>query len=360
MARKPAVGYEYFDFGIEESKASSGSWIRIEKRRGIRSTTNHDNFWSVSEAPESVWAEADEPESPFKVGEWALYGGGNVVRVSTVEAFRRFYPGQTLPEGCVPVTAQSISGMWAIKKSRLTPHPQGLGPWCEKYYPIKAEDVSKEGAAAHALRKYVGTRAENLERFGLSWSSENELPRIGGVGDEIFTFGSRTCALCVKHFDLNESCPACPLVTGGHGICRRRDSTNHYGVFCKTGNPEPMISALQAVVEAEAKPKVIEPPEDGPWQETHRWDGKPKRVPKNGEPRIHGCGRAIRASADYTWLKYYMLIPLTEAELSERKDKALRERAAKAADDGADASPGTQDVADVMVAFHKQEQARKK
>ena len=77
----------------------------------------------------------------------------------------------------------------------------------------------------------------------------------------------------------------------------------------------------------------IAPPADGKWQETHRWDGGEKRLPKDGEAYINDytCPKykALIASYDFVEGKAYILIPLTTEELQARDDEAVLSEARK-------------------------------
>ena len=152
---------------------------------------------------------------------------------------------------CVEITRAQAEAIVppAEKKAK---HPQGLDAWKKVYYPTPADEVSKEGAAAHSLKKWEGARPAVLEAFGLINGSAELRDGKGGT----FYFDHTTCALCKQYMVRPQDCIACPL-------------NAHLGQACgalwedwrKTGDPEPMIAALEAVVakqQAEAEvPKAV-------------------------------------------------------------------------------------------------------
>jgi len=338
MTRKLKAEYEYITLHTEEA--------------GVRDVVNRQKFWSVSEAPDTVWADdpapkEDKPDSLYKEGEWVLYVGEcksvkNPCRIISPDEVSYQLPSH------YRVWKDASGTTWNSDCNVLTPHPTGLGPWQEKHYPIPASEVSKEGAAAHSLLKFEGARPEVLERYGLQWYFDGGDPVIREISNRgaRFAFGYNECALCRQYAAQGKvSCAECPLALMVHEKCLINDD-GPYSIFYRTGNPEPMISALQAVVDAEKQcgidgkgfvikdckvenctppmPKFIKPPEPGPWENTHRWDGKVKRFARKGDACISKAYRTVGiASCDEDASMFYVngercdpsyiLVPLDKA-----------------------------------------------
>lgn len=136
---------------------------------------------------------------------------------------------------------------------RRIPNPQG---WLDEFYSERACDVPAERALEHGLRKWIGARKENLERYGLCLRKEEHDywgVRVPGTDTEILLFNTDTCALCSHHRDTcsRPHCPACPLRLATPKAC---NVTGPWGHFIDHGDPEPMIAALeQAIRERDAK-----------------------------------------------------------------------------------------------------------
>ncbi len=84
-----------------------------------------------------------------------------------------------------------------------------LESWKQEYYPVPADEVSKEDAVKHSLQKWIGLRAENRIRHGVQLY-DGELT---GTDTDELSIDSSSCALC--HHYLREvddtSCTDCPL-----------------------------------------------------------------------------------------------------------------------------------------------------
>lgn len=103
------------------------------------------------------------------------------------------------------------------------------------------------------------------------------------------------------------------------------------------------------------QPEIV-PPEPGPWQETHRWDGEPLKHCSPGDVVIgmdihrgeaHVCPRRTGPR--------FHLIPLEAVELRAKEDARMRDRAITFLNESASGP-----IADRMAAFAKQELARTK
>ena len=128
--------------------------------------------------------------------------------------------------------------------------------WKKTFYRVPADtDMNTLEAIDHSLKKWIGLRAENMEKHGL----EKKTGATGYLsiitdGSEIMRIGTVSCALCVKFYPDPKSeqhnCVDCPLyVANGR---RRCDEDNENGVNLFfiwnskiTCDPEPMIAALR-------------------------------------------------------------------------------------------------------------------
>lgn len=118
-----------------------------------------------------------------------------------------------------------------------------LKSWTDEFYTISANEVLKKDAVAHSLKKWIGLRPEHLERHGLELNLEK---RCIKSSDEEFDIDADTCALCVHYFNILSHCFACPLSNNGY-TCYNLNKP--YYIWISTGNPEPMIKALEACEE---------------------------------------------------------------------------------------------------------------
>lgn len=123
----------------------------------------------------------------------------------------------------------------------------------KKFYPIPADAAAKNvnEAVAHSIKKWKGLREENLEKHSLIHRSGTSILEDKKAGTTIFLIDVSTCALCKYAEETMRSniddkdgyadyCDYCPL--GKIDNCNTPKSG--YGIFIKTGNPEPMISNL--------------------------------------------------------------------------------------------------------------------
>ncbi len=130
--------------------------------------------------------------------------------------------------------------------------------WNSEFYPVPADQVSKEDALDHSSLKWEGLRPENLERHEVSLLDD----RIVDADSSGIRIDSSSCALCF-HFDSEEYCPGCPIYESRGRRCdwRLRGEVLHpWGYFSKFNNPLPMIEALRKAKEfvqiQAAKPKA--------------------------------------------------------------------------------------------------------
>ena len=118
--------------------------------------------------------------------------------------------------------------------------------WLKRYYPIPADQVAKEDAIAHSLRKWEGLKPSVLKRYGLEVGGKN-VYRKGGC-EHVLVVSDGTCALCV-HYPSRarwyESCNSktCPLAKMLGWGCDANKAP--FVAFGSSGNPWPMINALR-------------------------------------------------------------------------------------------------------------------
>ena len=121
--------------------------------------------------------------------------------------------------------------------------------WKQKYYHRPAEEFRSRylavetrellRATIHSIRKWRGLRLEALEEFELLALYKDQ--RITD-GRAFFYIDGRTCALC---WAADENCWECPLF---RSLGFTRCDYGHfspYQIWVETGDPEPMISALE-------------------------------------------------------------------------------------------------------------------
>lgn len=131
-----------------------------------------------------------------------------------------------------------------------------LDQWKAEFYPIEARDCPRSEAAAHGLRKWQGLRRENVERYGIY------------VG--LVFLGGDTCALCHHYYNRSalDPCSNCLLVT----IAGVRPCDEPYSPWKRAtnGDPEPMIAALQKIVDKQREDEAMGvelDARDGEWQQ---------------------------------------------------------------------------------------------
>jgi hypothetical protein len=123
-----------------------------------------------------------------------------------------------------------------------------LQTWVEEFYPEPStKRMTKKKAIEHSLTKWRGLTDKNLKKHSVK--SEYD---FGYVADEAFSslpINESSCALCHKYlkYDL-EACEKCPLFKVLGESCDTTDSSP-YMVWRNTGNPMPMIKALEKTLE---------------------------------------------------------------------------------------------------------------
>lgn len=145
-----------------------------------------------------------------------------------------------------------------------------LSTWKEEYYPVKAEEVSKEDAVYHSLRKWRGLKEENLKKhkcYYCNYRGAKSDTEVWGIsdGEETLMIDSDSCALCVHYLDdeYDGECEGCPIFKlykcrcdkGSHErwsisgiyISHKCEAGTPYSAFYELSDPEPMIKVLKEV-----------------------------------------------------------------------------------------------------------------
>ena len=126
-----------------------------------------------------------------------------------------------------------------------------LETWKAEFYSQEAATVAEADALAHSLVKWRGLTKENLERHGVVQGKTSEfyygLRAKNGMD---FAFTGYTCALCVHFFEGNvgehNPCSECALFHQTGISCD--DDGSNYVKWKLTGDPLPMIHALEATL----------------------------------------------------------------------------------------------------------------
>lgn len=125
--------------------------------------------------------------------------------------------------------------------------------WKKEFYsPISK--VAKKNAAAHSLKKWIGLRPENLEKHGLTTDHCSHI--VDAVSEiRVLEITDQSCSLC-RWSSLSK-------VGIRYANCNNCEYHEYYGKDCDDyhgpynswtlgENPEPMIKALQRLVDSKA------------------------------------------------------------------------------------------------------------
>lgn len=111
--------------------------------------------------------------------------------------------------------------------------------WEAEFYPVPADEVSKEDALDHSIRKWEGALPENLTRHDVRFEDRAVIDSTGNL----LSFSAWTCSLCVAFTDEDDEvdeCRPCPVwqETGRDCIPEYRESSV---------GPLPMLNLLKRV-----------------------------------------------------------------------------------------------------------------
>lgn len=95
-----------------------------------------------------------------------------------------------------------------------------LKSWLDAFYPIPADEVSKEDALEHSIRKWKGLLPVNLAKHQVLYRWEEVQSR----DESGLPISASSCALCRHWYDADSGCPECPLVKAGHICCEDYNS----------------------------------------------------------------------------------------------------------------------------------------
>ena len=132
----------------------------------------------------------------------------------------------------------------------MTTTPEQYG-WRAEFYPVRADEVTKEGAVEHSLQKWRGLRRSNLEKHGFVDTLDDGSEKLPLLVD------SSTCALCEHHIKKGcPTCPTCPITLATGHTCDQvvYGKSSPWRIWGLAHNPEPMIEALEAAQLWEARP----------------------------------------------------------------------------------------------------------
>lgn len=134
-----------------------------------------------------------------------------------------------------------------------------LKTWKEEFYAVPANEVAKEDAVSHSLRKWEGLRPANLEKHWVYWDYRG----LTDLPGEVLRIDSNSCALCVHYLDNSiaayevdedppHMCSACPLAIARGDVpcdrCMRHEAHMEHPYAMGINpphNPELMIAWLK-------------------------------------------------------------------------------------------------------------------
>jgi hypothetical protein len=137
----------------------------------------------------------------------------------------------------------------------------GIETWRRHCYPVPAHEAvgSVQEALEHGLRKWKGLRPEVLEQYGLK--ARNSVVIRMQDYRPVFDVDGSSCALCkIFRRSVPFPCSGCPIlfypVIGDSGRpssvgLRCDEYSSPYYTFLRTGDPGPMIRALEEALERE-------------------------------------------------------------------------------------------------------------
>lgn len=136
-----------------------------------------------------------------------------------------------------------------------------LETWKKEFYPINAEEITDPlQAILHGIRKWRGLRQEHRAAHKLDlklYDGWVHPALLDHLEFEDFEINADTCALCHNFYQHNSSdnshCKTCPLALYLGHACdgvkftqdKEGEEASPYSYFWDTGDPEPMIAALE-------------------------------------------------------------------------------------------------------------------
>lgn len=136
-----------------------------------------------------------------------------------------------------------------------------LESWKREFYPVEANQVSKEEAVEHSIRKWRGLTKTALKKHNLAKNNHDAAIRSLKNLFADLRINTSTCALCAHYFNKDEdtiACVRCPLYLVRERIrCDCFDPVpdsaedDPYHAFTRTGNPRPMLKWLRRALKWE-------------------------------------------------------------------------------------------------------------
>lgn len=119
-----------------------------------------------------------------------------------------------------------------------------LNTWMKEFYPVNAEEVPREDAISHSLRKWEGLQPEALAKHKVKFKATE-----GYIQDRhsSLDIDDSTCALCAHHIDAN--CESCPLQILLDGRCD--EFGGPYSVARYNKDVQPMLNSLRRLSKIE-------------------------------------------------------------------------------------------------------------
>ncbi len=122
-----------------------------------------------------------------------------------------------------------------------------LATWKKEFYRTPASRISKKGALAHSLRKWLGLYKSVLKKHGL----ECQDYEIVDERDRALEISANSCALCGYFYNDDSGCPKCPLTIALDHHCNWPDPDTEFSIWHdwhRNSNPRPMIAALRKAI----------------------------------------------------------------------------------------------------------------
>lgn len=125
-----------------------------------------------------------------------------------------------------------------------------LESWKAEYYPIPADQTTREEAVAHSLKKWEGLRVIARAAHGVSIAKHSSY-LYDEDENNILGIDADSCALCFHAF--GEGCERCPLFLARGGVpcdgTREGEADSPWHTWCESKDPEPMIHWLRKAQE---------------------------------------------------------------------------------------------------------------
>lgn len=135
--------------------------------------------------------------------------------------------------------------------------------WLKRFYPREANGSEGSWAYAinHSIKKWSGLYSHILVKYGLRTPPEYRSVFESG-GKIVLEMGSESCQLCKKSVEMVEDyiyfCQVCPLYLSRDNKTCWDGKESPWNIWTQSGNPKPMILALELARDWEKKNKFDE------------------------------------------------------------------------------------------------------